>query len=106
MTNFDYNEKELKERKRLVKFLRGTHERFKKGTNLEKNCKDFIDNFFKSLNFDEDEQIINLMMNAYCELKQLLSPLRSGHEDIDKFLTIVESLYSTQYCKIIERFYR
>lgn len=102
----NYDEQELKIRKRLVKFLRGTHQRFIKGTNFEKNCRDFIDYFFIALNFDEDEQIMDLMMNSYVELRQLLSPLRSNHEDINKFLKIVDSLYSTEYTAIIDRYYR
>ena len=40
--NIDYSSEELKQRKKLIKFIRGTHERFKKGTNFEKNAKDYI----------------------------------------------------------------
>lgn len=100
------SEKEFKERRRLIKYLRGTHERFKKRTNFEANAKGYIDNLFAALHFDEDEQIITLVLESYRELKRLLTPLRGDNYEIYKFLVIVDSFFTAQYVKIVERFYR
>jgi len=106
MSMVDYSEKELKLRKRIIKFFRGTHERFKKDTNFEKNAKDFIDALFESFHFDEDEQMIDTVMNAYTELKSVLQSKLNTSYEVYKFLKIVDSIYSTEYIKIVERFYR
>ena len=104
--NNEYSEKELRERKKLIKFLRGTHERFKKGTNFEKNAKDYIDSLFEATRFDEDEQIISLVMKSYREISSLLRPLSGTYYDYFKFITIVDCFFSVEYAKIVERFYR
>ena len=104
--NIDYSSEELKQRKKLIKFLRGTHERFKKGTNFEKNAKDYITSLFEATHFDEDEQVISTVLKSYRELSSLLRPLSGTHTDYYRFLTIVDCFFNVEYIKIVERFYR
>jgi hypothetical protein len=101
-----YSDQEVKLRKKLIKFFRGTHERFKKGTNFEKNATDFINNLFEAFKFSEDEQLLALVQKSYTELHHLLAPLRSTNSEIDKFLRIIDSLYKIEYTSIIEFLYR
>lgn len=98
---------QLKRKKRIIKYFRGTHERFKdlKINNLEYLAKDFINHFFDSLEFDEDEQIIRLVLSSYNELQDLLIPQENNYE-IYKFLKLLHSLYSVEYTKIITNYYK
>ena len=99
-------EREYKLRKKLIKFFRGTHQRFLKGTNFKENSEQFIDAFFEALQFDEDEQVITLVQKSYTEIKHILTPFRGDNYEIYKFLKILDCLYNVEYVKIIERFYR
>lgn len=103
----DYSDRELRKRKKIIKFFRGTHERFKKinGATLEIDARNYINNFFDSLYFDEDEQVITTVMKAYRELKSVLTPV-TDNENIYRFLKTVDSLYETQFTPIVMRFYR
>lgn len=103
----EYNEKELKNRKKLIKFFRGTRQRFKKPNNFEKNSKDFINSLFDSCSFDEDEQMIKTVVTAYIDLKETLSTtIGKDNYEFYKFLKIVDCFFMVEYRKIIERFYR
>lgn len=104
--NNEYSVEELKQRKKLIKFLRGTHERFKKGTNFEKNSKDYITCLFEATRFDEDEQMISTVQKSYREISSLLRPLSGTHTEYYRFLKIVDCFFSVEYVKIVERFYR
>lgn len=103
----DYSDIELKKRKKIIKFFRGTHERFKKinGTTWEIDARNYINNFFDSLYFDEDEQVITTVMKAYRKLKSTLEPVK-GNENIYRFLKIIDSIYETEFTPIVMRFYR
>ena len=103
----NYSENEIRNRKKIIKFFRGTHERFKKLNSMtwENDVKNYINNFFASLYFDEDEQVITTVMKAYRELHATLAPSAQSNENIDIFLKIVDSIYETQFIPIVTRFY-
>lgn len=106
LMEYNYNEKELKNRKRLIKFFRGTHERFKKPENFEQNSKDFMNALFDSCSF-EDEQMIRTVIIAHYDLKQTLSTtIGKDNYEFYKFLKIVDNFFRCEYNTIIERFYR
>lgn len=104
----DYSDRELRKRKKIIKFFRGTHERFKKtnGCTWKEDVENYIKYFFESLYFNEDEQVITTVMKAYRELKATLKPLANDNNDIDTFLKIVDSIYEKHFTPIVIRFYR
>lgn len=95
-----YNE----DRKKLIKFFKGTRQRFKDPNDFEKNAKDFMNALFDSCSF-KDEQMIKAVFTAYNDLTETLSTtIGKDNYEFYKFLKIIDCFLSVEYKKYFSDF--